>query len=73
VDIRNETGESAATLVAAEVTHRVFGGGRARYRTVAIRHTRFGYYVNIDWGVAEEDYTGHAAICCRVAFPRRRE
>jgi hypothetical protein len=50
--------EVAARIIGEAVAEKVFQG-YAKFKVKAVRQTRFGYYVFVDWGVSEEGYTGH--------------
>ncbi len=50
--------EAAARIIGESVAEKVFKG-YAKFDVKTVRQTRFGYYIFVDWGVSEEDYTGH--------------
>jgi hypothetical protein len=59
IDLKKQTGEKAARIVAEAMGTRLLGPDRKCWRITAERHTRFGWYAYIDWGSAEEKYAGH--------------
>lgn len=50
--------EEAARVIGKTIATKLFSG-YAKFEVKTVDHTRFGYYVSVDWGVSEEDHTGH--------------
>ena len=58
VDLDRLQGIEAARRVGEAVARKVVGGPPYS-RVKATQPTRFGYYVRVDWGYGEENFTGH--------------